>query len=407
LSLTRQTGVSLRRRPRICALSLLSRAPLACRLPIAAKSAAGPAQLSTRSVEREQPTNRAALPSATGFAARLAVAVLRKHNVPTASLLKRAGVLEGDIDTRRNHISALAQGKLLEYAAEALGDDEFGLHLAEGANPREAGMLFYVASAAEDIGDALALAARYCRIGNEAVRLKLVRSPEGMIVETRFVGLPRHFAWQNTEFMIAIVIKALREMAGRDVQPTQVTFTLARHSALAEFERFFGCPVEFSASADQFSLSDETLALPLVTEDRHLLEALRPVCDEAAKERNTAHWTLRALVENEVRKLLPRGKANRQSVATALGLGARALSQRLAEERTSYDDVVDRLRHTLALQYIKEPSISLAQIAWLLGYEGLTSFNNAFMRWTGRPAAETRSERPNDEKATRPLRWAP
>jgi hypothetical protein len=195
-------------------------------------------------------TSRTVLPSATGFAARQAIAVLRKHKVPIAPLLKRAGLSEGDIDNRQRRISALAQGKLLEYAAEALGNNLLGLHLAQQVNPREAGLYFYVASAAEDIGDALALFARYCRIVNEAVRLKLIRSPEGAIVETKFVGVPRHFAWQNTEFMIAAMIKALREMAGRDFRPTQVTFTLAHNPELRDFERFFGCSVEFSASAE-------------------------------------------------------------------------------------------------------------------------------------------------------------
>ena len=337
-------------------------------------------------------TRRELLPSATGFAARQAIAVLRKRNVPIAPLLARASISEGDIDNRQARISALAQGKLLEYASEVLGDNEFGLHLAEQANPREAGLLFYVASAAEHVGDALALTARYCRIGNEAERLKINRSPEGAIVEITFVGLPRHFAWQNTEFVIAATIKALREMVGRDFQPTQVTFTLVRNSELPEFERFFGCPVEFSAPADQFTLSNEMLAIPLITEDHHLLETLRPICEEAAKERKTVHGTLRSLVENELHKLLHNGKANRQRVAKALGLSAQTLSERLAEESTSFDHVVDRLRHSLALQYVKEPSISLAQIAWLLGYEGPTSFNYAFARWTGRSASEARKE---------------
>ena len=337
-------------------------------------------------------TSRMALPRATGFAARQAIAVLRKHNVQTGSLLTRAGISEDDIDDRQARISALAQGKLLEYAAEALGDNEFGLHLAEQANPREAGLLFYVASAAEHVGDALALTARYCRIGNEAERLKVNRSFENMIVETTFVGLPRHFAWQNTEFVIAAAIKALREMAGREFQPAQVTFTLARNTGLPEFERFFGCPVEFSAPCDQFTLSNNTLAIPLVTEDHHLLETLRPICEEAAKERKTVHGTLRSLVENEVQKLLHHGKANRQRVAKALGLDVKILSEKLAEENTSFDHVVDHLRHSLALQYVREPTISLAQIAWLLGYEGPTSFNNAFARWTGRSASEARSE---------------
>ena len=338
-------------------------------------------------------TSRQVLSSATGFAARQAVAVLRKHKIPITPLLKRAGVSEADIDNPQRRISALAQGKLLEYAGEAVGDHVFGLHLAQQANPREVGLFFYVASAAEDIGDALALFARYCRIVNEAVRLKLVRSPEGMIVETKFVGVPRHFAWQNTEFMIAAMIKGLREMAGRDFRPTRVTFSLARTSELLEFERFYDCPVEFSAPADQFGFSNETLAIPLTTEDRHLLDALRPICDEAAKERNTAHGTLQHLVENEVQKLLPHGRANRQRVAKALGLSERTLSQRLAEENTSYEKVVDRLRRSLALHYIEEPSLSLAQIGWLLGYEGPTSFNYAFARWTGRSASDARNEK--------------
>ena len=265
-------------------------------------------------------TRRELLPSATGFAARQAIAVLRKRNVPIAPLLTRAGISEGDIDNRQGRISALAQGKLLKSAAEALGDNEFGLHLAEQANPREAGLLFYVASAAEHVGDALELTARYCRIGNEAERLKLNRSSENMIVETTFVGLPRHFAWQNTEFVIAATIKALREMAGRDFQPMRVTFTLARNSELPEFERFFGCPIEFSASADQLTLSNETLAIPLVTEDHHLLETLRPICEEAAKERRTVHGTLRSLVENELHKLLHHGKARQAKSGESTGV---------------------------------------------------------------------------------------
>jgi AraC-like DNA-binding protein len=93
-----------------------------------------------------------------------------------------------------------------------------------------------------------------------------------------------------------------------------------------------------------------------------------------------------------VHKLLHHGKANRQRVAKALGLNAQLLSEKLAKENTSFDHVVDRLRHSLALQYVKEPKISLDQIAWLLGYEGPTSFNNAFARWTGRSASAARKE---------------
>ncbi len=131
-----------------------------------------------------------ALPTVTGVAARLAIAVLKKHSVAIAPLLRHAGLSERDFDSRQHRISAASQGKFLEYAAEAMDDSAFGLHLAEEANPREVGLLFYVTSAAYNIGEALTLFARYSRIVNEAARIKLVRAPEGVVAEIAFVGPP-------------------------------------------------------------------------------------------------------------------------------------------------------------------------------------------------------------------------
>ena len=94
-----------------------------------------------------------------------------------------------------------------------------------------------------------------------------------------------------------------------------------------------------------------------------------------------------------MQKLLPHGKAERQAVAKTLGMSTRTLSRRLADEGTTFDEVVDRLRQSLALRYMKERDLSLSQIAWLIGYEGSTSFNHAFRRWTGCSPSAMRSEK--------------
>jgi AraC-like DNA-binding protein len=113
----------------------------------------------------------------------------------------------------------------------------------------------------------------------------------------------------------------------------------------------------------------------------------------AAKERRTASDTLRAAVEKEVEKLLPHDKAHRQTVARALGMSTRTFARRLDVEETTYEEVVDELRRSLALQYLKDPGMSLSQIAWQLGYEQSTSFNHAFRRWTGRSPSEVRKRK--------------
>jgi AraC-like DNA-binding protein len=340
------------------------------------------------------------LPTAMGFAAKEAIAVLRNHHIATAPLLRRAGLSDQDLALAENdgnptthRISAVAQVKFLDYAAEAMNDSAFGLHLIEHADPRDAGAYFYVASAAKDIDEALALYARYFRIVNEGVRLKLTRKPSGVTLKVEFVGLPRYLARQTAEFGMAALLKGLRIIAGRNIHPTDVSFAHPRSSGGREFERFYGCPVEFGASSDLFEFSNDVLAIPVPTADPKLVKALEPFCEMAAKERNTAAGTLRAAVENEIKKLLSHGKAKKETVAKAVALSTRTLSRRLADEGATYEEVVDQLRRSLALQYIKEPGMSVSQIAWLLGYEGSTSFNHAFRRWTGQSPSAIRNQK--------------
>ena len=54
-------------------------------------------------------TTRQVLPTATGFAAREAIAALRKHNVEIAALLRRAGLAEHDVALAENDGSPIGQ----------------------------------------------------------------------------------------------------------------------------------------------------------------------------------------------------------------------------------------------------------------------------------------------------------
>ena len=193
-----------------------------------------------------------------------------------------------------------------------------------------------------------ALLARYFRIVNESQHLKLARQPESVIVGISIVGIPRHIARQLAEFQMTVFIKTSRELTGRNVRPTRVAFAHVRNADVREFERSYGCRVEFGAPSDQVEYSNEAFAQLLITEDLNLLDVLRPFCEEAARERHTASHSIRAAVENEVQRLLPRGPAKEETVAKALALGVRTLSRRRNDVRggcRAREDVVrDHIR---------------------------------------------------------------
>ena len=338
-------------------------------------------------------TMRHSLPTTIGLAARLTIAALQERKAPADPLLKRVGLKRSDFEDPHGRVSAAGQAKFLEYASAVLDDSALGLHLAEHANPREAGLLFYAMSAARTLAEALTFFARYSRIANDSVRLRLERADDGVNVKVSYVGISRQQARQFTEFGMALSVKAFRVMAGRKIGPNRVTCSHGRNANLREFERFYGCAVEFGAPFDLVKFSNETLSTALITHDPYLLETLRPFCDEAATARSTPAGTLRAAVENEIQRLLPHGGAHAENVAKSLALSVRTLSRRLSEEGTSFVEIVDQLRRTLAIEYLKEPGFTIAQVTWLLGYEGTTSFNHAFRRWTGKAPSAFRTER--------------
>jgi predicted deacetylase len=127
-------------------------------------------------------------PRVSGFVVKCAIAALGKRNIATRPLLHRASLSEHAFVNPRYRISAIGQIKFLEYAAETMDDVAFGLHLAERSDPREAGLLFYVVSAARNLGEAMALYARYNRIVNESAQVKIARQTASVIVEVSFVG---------------------------------------------------------------------------------------------------------------------------------------------------------------------------------------------------------------------------
>jgi AraC-like DNA-binding protein len=66
----------------------------------------------------------------------------------------------------------------------------------------------------------------------------------------------------------------------------------------------------------------------------------------------------------------------------------RTLQRRLAEEGTSYGEVLRCTRRDLACAYLSESGWSITEIAFSLGFADMSSFSRAFRRWTGTSPSE-------------------
>ena len=264
------------------------------------------------------------------------------------------------------------------------------MHVAAEMDLRDAGILFYLAAASATVAEALEHLARYAGTANEAVHLEISQYKGETVLTVRPIDEHDEPRGQFSEFIALAVIRALNRSTNRDFAPSRMTFAHPRNLALREIHRILRCPVEFAQTTDSWVLPQSVMELPIASGDSHLLHILEAHADDLLSERRTATG-LRGLVENRLLSMLPSGKVQTAVVAQQLGMSARSFKRHLAQEGTSFGEVLDRLRYRLALGYLEDQRISLQQIAWLLGYSEIGAFNHAFKRWTGTSPGRARN----------------
>ena len=77
-------------------------------------------------------------------------------------------------------------------------------------------------------------------------------------------------------------------------------------------------------------------------------------------------------------------------VADMLHMHERTLRRKLESEGTSFNGIVDDVRASLALEYLRTTKMTTDDIAALIGFSDAANFRRAFKRWTGKAPSDFR-----------------
>ena len=67
-----------------------------------------------------------------------------------------------------------------------------------------------------------------------------------------------------------------------------------------------------------------------------------------------------------------------------------SLKRNLQKRGTTFGKLLDQVRQELAKEYVMDRSISLTEVAFVLGFSEQSVFSKAFKRWTGRTPSDVR-----------------
>ena len=118
-----------------------------------------------------------------------------------------------------------------------------------------------------------------------------------------------------------------------------------------------------------------------------LFDAFAKAITPQSENRTSVRRRAEALLE----PMLEHGETSLDRLASELGMSRQTLQRRLKAEGTTFEAVLDSLRHRLARRYLRSENFSVKKTAYLLGFSDPAAFSRAFKRWTGRSPSEIRA----------------
>jgi AraC-like DNA-binding protein len=289
-------------------------------------------------------------------------------------------------DTRIPHRTAI---ELLEAGISHRQDATIGLQAGSLAEPCDLDVLEYTARSQATLGDALNCIARFYRLMHGSAEFMLIEQGDRVLYRYRVTDGVFQPPAAN-DFVLASTLSFVRRNSGPGVNAAEIHFAHAEPAYVAEYSRYFECPVYFGGGTNDLVFHKDTLSSPMARSDQTVSEAYEQHARRLL-ERLPAIEGIAGKVRRIVIEQLRGGEVTMEFMALRMAMSVPTLRRRLDQEGTTFSDIVDEIRKELAERYLREPSMAVSEVAFLLGFSSESAFHRAFRRWTGVAPSEFRA----------------
>ena len=291
------------------------------------------------------------------------------------------------IDTRKfqrpgSRVPLSKMTRLWDMAVYMTEDKQFGLKVGSRAEPSDFYVLGHTWLASATLKGALERLVRYAHVLSTAIARADVVEEEGMIVLVETFPDPEIVVNRTADEAGIVAFFKLCEIVKRQrVRPLKVELVFPPDTARGYLEEFLDCPVTWGNEREKFFFSKEVFEEPLPGFIPDVLDSTSRIAEqylESLDQSKVATDVRRLLVQ-----MLPAGKADQDTIANRLYRSTSTLQRQLSAEGTSYRDILETTRRSLAEKYLRDGDYSQAEIAYMVGFSDQSNFARAFKRWTG------------------------
>lgn len=299
----------------------------------------------------------------------------------SAEFMAEVAVSEDVLTDPERRISFADMGALIRRAVEITQQPPMILGCALGlsASASRFGSLGFAAMTCATLRDAILTGFEFVQLITSASRWRLRVEGAQATIE-----LEEDSAFgEAREFIAPALLMALwqigQQLTGRPLVG-DAEFTFPEPPYFCAFAQYAPGCVRFDQPRHCLRFDAALLDLPLATADPAAARQARAQCEQQLRELQPEKRLMErvrgALFADAGRLRAP------AQIARGLGMSERTLKRKLAAEGTSYTELLERERHSRALELLRGAA-SIEEVADRLGYSEPANFTRAFRRWTG------------------------
>jgi AraC-like DNA-binding protein len=322
---------------------------------------------------------------------RAVVGTLERSGVSRADLLARVALDSCRLDEPEARLALEDFERVLASAIALTGDEALGLHMAEQMSDMTFDLLAHLVAHAPTLREALVLDSQFAGLVIDGMRLKAHDEGDSFVIRC---GFPRAGPlWDRifAEFTIAGLARLARAFVPR-AMPLHAFFEHEQPSHSGEYVRLFGNDLRFHQGETSIAFDRELADRRQVNQHPELYSLLRTEAERRLDRLGTGIRPAARLLQYLL-AMSPSRIPGMASAARDLGMTERTLRRHLAEEGTSYRDVVRSALQTFAGRMLRDPARSIKETAVALGFADAAAFVRAFKRWTGTTPGDFRGGR--------------
>lgn len=281
--------------------------------------------------------------------------------------------------------------ELLEKIQEIEKRPALGLIIGMYVRPQHSGALGYLIMHCQTLGEALLRFKRYQSLLHNFSEVQLEGKPNSLVISWDVnQGLSTQLSDEVFLSSLMTFVKFITDR--KDVVPISVKFSHQVPYDKECYEAIMGCPVSFGHERVSIEIPVKALGLPINSQDPYLLRLLESHANaliEPAEQKDRFIESLQDIIVGSLSHSCP----TLNSVAEQLNMSSRTLHRRIEDRGMNFKHFLQKTREKLAKLYLKDRSLSLNEIAFLLGYSEHSAFTRAFKGWVGvTPKAFRRGE---------------